>query len=164
MNGISLLRSGHDAWVRLTRRQGTGPAADSMACVDKAAVEMWVAGYERAWRTPGIEPLAELFTPDVTYVPSPWAQPIVGLSRLGLWWDAERAGPDEPFTMTSEVVAVDGKAAVVRIEVTYLLDDPSRWRDLWILRFDADGRCARFEEWPFAPNQPNGHRGAGMDA
>jgi ketosteroid isomerase-like protein len=133
------------------------PAAGSMACVDKAAVDRWVARYERAWRTPGIEPLAELFTPDVTYVPSPWAQPIVGLSLLGSWWDAERTGPDEPFTMTSEVVAVDGQTAVVRIEVDYQRDDPSRWRDLWILRFDADGRCARFEEWPFAPDQPDGH-------
>jgi ketosteroid isomerase-like protein len=128
-----------------------------MACVDKAAVERWVAGYERAWRTSGIEPLAELFSEDVTYVPSPWARPIVGLSRLGSWWDGERDGPGEPFTTTSEVVAVDGETAVVRIEVDYLRDDPARWRDLWILRFDAAGRCARFEEWPFAPGQPDGH-------
>lgn len=128
-----------------------------VARVDKDAVEKWVAGYERAWRTPGTDPLAELFSPDVSYLPSPWAQPIVGLRRLGPWWDAERAGPDEPFTMTSQVVAVDGDTAVVRIAVDYLGDDgPSRWRDLWIVRFDADGRCAAFEEWPFAPDQPDG--------
>ncbi|MFI0451358.1 nuclear transport factor 2 family protein [Actinomadura sp. 6N118] len=124
--------------------------------MERDAVERWVAGYERAWRTPGTEPLAELFTPEVSYLPSPWARPIVGLSRLGPWWSAERDGPDEPFTMTSEVVAVDGDTAVVRIEVAYQ-NDLSRWRDLWILRFDADGRCAEFEEWPFAPDQPDGH-------
>jgi ketosteroid isomerase-like protein len=128
-----------------------------MAGVDKDAVERWVARYERAWRTPGTAPLAELFSPDVSYLPSPWARPIVGLSRLGTWWDAERDGPDEPFTMTNEVVAVDGDSAVVRIEVDYQGDDPSRWRDLWILRFDADGRCVGFEEWPFALGQPDGH-------
>jgi hypothetical protein len=33
----------------------------------------------------------------------------------------------------------------------------SRWRDLWVLRFDADGRCTAFEEWPFVPDQPDGH-------
>ncbi|MBB4775972.1 nuclear transport factor 2 family protein [Actinomadura livida] len=125
--------------------------------MDRDAVGRWVAGYERAWRTSGTEPLAELFSPDVSYLPSPWAQPIVGLSRLGLWWDAERDGPDEPFTMTSEIVAVDGDRAVVRIEVEYLRDDLARWRDLWILRFDADGRCVHFEEWPFTPDQPDGH-------
>jgi ketosteroid isomerase-like protein len=128
-----------------------------MAGMDRDAVERWVADYERAWRTPGTGPLAELFSPDVSYVPSPWASPIVGLSRLGPWWDAERDGPDEPFTMTSETVAVDGDTAVVRIEVGYLGDDPARWRDLWILRFDTAGRCVRFEEWPFAPDQPDGH-------
>jgi hypothetical protein len=125
--------------------------------VDKDAVERWVAGYERAWRTPGTEPLAELFSPEVSYLPSPWAHPIVGLAKLGRWWEAERDGPDEPFAMASEVVAVDGDTAVVRIEVDYQGDDPSRWRDLWILRFDAGGRCVRFEEWPFAPDQPDGH-------
>ncbi|MEU5883365.1 nuclear transport factor 2 family protein [Spirillospora sp. NPDC047279] len=125
--------------------------------MDRDAVASWVAGYERAWRTPGPEPLAELFSSDVSYLPSPWASPIVGLSRLALWWDAERDGPEEPFTLTTEVVAVDGDTAVVRIWVDYLHDDPSRWRDLWILRFDADGRCVRFEEWPFAPDQPDGH-------
>jgi hypothetical protein len=128
-----------------------------MAGMDRETVERWVAGYERAWRTPGTEPLAELFSPDVSYLPSPWAHPIVGLSRLGPWWDAERDGPDEPFTIMSEVVAVDGDTAVVRIQVDYLRDDPSRWRDLWILRFDTAGRCVRFEEWPFAPDQPDGH-------
>jgi hypothetical protein len=128
-----------------------------MTGVDRDAVTRWVAGYERAWRTPGIELLAALFSPDILYLPSPWALPIVGLSRLGSWWDAERDGADEPFTMTSKVVAVDGDTAVVRTEIDYLRDDPSRWRDLWILRFDADGRCVEFEEWPFALDQPNGH-------
>jgi SnoaL-like domain len=128
-----------------------------MESVDRAAVDRWVAGYERAWRTPGTEQLGELFSPDVSYLPSPWAPPLIGLAQLGPWWDDERDGPDEPFTMTSEVVAVDGDTAVVRIEVDYLRDDPSRWRDLWILRFDADGRCVGFEEWPFAPHQPDGH-------
>ncbi|HEY8526801.1 MAG TPA: nuclear transport factor 2 family protein [Acidimicrobiales bacterium] len=125
--------------------------------MDRAAVEAWVAGYERAWRTAGTEPLAELFTPDVSYFMSPWREPVEGLDRLGPWWESEREGPDEPFTMTSEVVAVDGDTAVVRVAVEYHRDPPTRWRDLWVLRFDGEGRCRVFEEWPFAPGQPDGH-------
>ncbi|MFD0856917.1 nuclear transport factor 2 family protein [Actinomadura adrarensis] len=125
--------------------------------MDRAAVQRWVAGYERAWRTQGTEPLAGLFSPDVSYLPSPWARPITGLPRLATWWDAERDGPDEPFTMTSEIVALDGPTAVVRVEVEYTQDPPSQWRDLWVLRFDTEGRCTHFEEWPFAPDQPDGH-------
>src|SRR5687768_11615796 len=85
--------------------------------VDRADVERWVAGYERAWRSPGTDALAEVFTPDVTYLVSPWAEPLVGLDRLGPWWEGARDGPDEAFTMRSEVVAVEGDTAVVRVAV-----------------------------------------------
>ena len=53
------------------------------------------------------------------------------------------------------LVAVDGQVAVVRVAVHY--DDGQRWRDLWLLNFDEEGRCEHFEEWPFAPDQPDGH-------
>jgi hypothetical protein len=69
-------------------------------------------------------------------------------------WQATRASADEPFTMTSEVVAVDGDVAVARIEVHYDEPRPHEYRDLWIMRFAPDGRCAAFEEWPFWPGQP----------
>lgn len=114
-----------------------------------------MAGYERAWRSPGTDALAALFTPDVSYRVSPWAEPLRGLDRLAAFWEEGRDGPDEEFTMTSEVVAVDGDVAVVRVSVEY--GRGRDWRDLWVLRYDADGRCAAFEEWPFAPSQDDGH-------
>jgi hypothetical protein len=119
-------------------------------------VTAWVAAYERLWRSPGTEQLGELFTDDATYLMSPWEEPSRGLAAIGELWEVERDGPDEPFTMTSEVVAVDGAVAVVRAEVEYAATG-NRWRDLWILRFDEAGRCEAFEEWPFAPDQPDGH-------
>jgi ketosteroid isomerase-like protein len=125
--------------------------------VDREHVERWVADYERAWRSPGTADLAELFAPDATYLPSPWADPVAGAADLAAFWDAERQGPDEVFAMTHEVVAVEGDTAVVRVAVDYGEPVTARWRDLWVVRFDADGRCAAFEEWPFAPGQPDGH-------
>ena len=119
-------------------------------------VDVWVSGYERAWRTSGTELLAGLFTDDVHYRPSPWREPSVGLAALSRAWAEGRDGPGEEFTMTYEVVAVDGWLAVVRVAVTYRLP-LRRWRDLWVLRFTGDGRVAAFEEWPFAPDQPDGH-------
>jgi len=121
--------------------------------MDRAAVEEWVAGYERAWRTAGTELLNELFTSDASYLRSPWADPIVGMADLARFWDAEREGPDEEFTMLSDVVAVEGATAVVRVFVEYGPPDASSWRDLWVLIFEENGRCTRFEEWPFAPQR-----------
>jgi len=123
--------------------------------VDHSDVERWLESYERAWRAPGTEALAELFSPAATYSPSPWARAVEGLADIARFWEDERTGPDEQFAMTHEVVAVDGSTAVVRVSVDYATD--SRWRDLWVIRFDADGRCSAFEEWPFAPGQPDGH-------
>jgi ketosteroid isomerase-like protein len=125
--------------------------------VDHDAVRRWVTRYEEVWRTPGVDGVGSLFTDRATYLTSPWAPPVTGLAGISALWDAERDGPDEPFTMTSEVVAVDGDAAVVRVEVHYTGDEPQAWRDLWVLRFAADGRCSHFEEWPIAP--PRGSAG-----
>jgi hypothetical protein len=125
--------------------------------VDRSDVERWVAAYERAWRTPGTGVLAELFTADVSYLPSPWARPVEGLAALAQFWDTERDGPDEEFSMTSDVVAVDGATAVVRLAVDYGATGESRWRDLWVIELDGDGRCRHFEEWPFSPHQRDGH-------
>jgi nuclear transport factor 2 (NTF2) superfamily protein len=116
----------------------------------------WVRMYESAWRSPGTDQLAGLFTEDATYRVSPWADPLRGLDVISEMWESERVGHDEEFTMTSEVVALDGPVAVVRAEVEYAATG-NRWRDLWILRFAPDGRCAAFEEWPIAPDEPDGH-------
>jgi hypothetical protein len=57
--------------------------------------------------------------------------------------------------MTTEIVAVEGSTAVVRVYVDYA--DGERSRDLWLLELNDEGRCDHFEEWPFAPDQDDGH-------
>lgn len=116
-------------------------------------VEAWLARYERAWRTAGTTLLGELFTVDATYQQSPYAERLVGLAAIAAMWEAEREGPDEGFTMASAVLAFDGNVAVVRVEVAYEQALPREYRDLWVIQFANDGRCAAFEEWPFWPGQ-----------
>ena len=65
----------------------------------RTAAEKWVADYERAWRTSGTGLLAELFVPDASYLPSPWAHSVEGLDAIARFWEAERDGHDEEFTM-----------------------------------------------------------------
>jgi hypothetical protein len=124
--------------------------------VERTAIESWIERYERLWRTEGTDGLPGLFTVDATYLPSPWAEPVRGLNALAEFWDEERDGSDEGFTLTAEVVAVEGDVGVARVEVTY--EAGEAWRDLWVIRLDPDGRCRVFEEWPFSPAQPDGHQ------
>jgi SnoaL-like domain len=117
--------------------------------VTRIEFEDWIAAYERAWRTPGTDALDELFTSGATYRTAPFREPHRGLAAVKRLWEAEREGADEPFTMTSDVVAVEGDTGVARVHVVYE-DPPAEWLDLWIVRLEG-GRCAAFEEWPFAP-------------
>ena len=122
--------------------------------VDRGRIAEWVADYERAWRTAGTDQLAELFTPDATYLTTPFAEPVRGLDAIAELWEEEREGPDEEFTLQSEIVAVEGDTGVVRLEVRYGEPHHRTYRDIWIVRLDRDGRCVYFEEWPFWPDQP----------
>ena len=126
--------------------------------IDRAMVSRWLAGYEAAWRAPGTEGLAGLFTSDATYLQSPYEQPVTGLDAIKRMWEEERESPDEVFTLASGIVAVDGPWAVVRAEVCYGDPPGQEYRDLWVIRFADDGRCTWFEEWPYWPGRPHSAR------
>ncbi|MFU8855237.1 nuclear transport factor 2 family protein [Micromonospora sp. SL1-18] len=121
----------------------------------------WIAAYEHAWRTQGTEVLATIFTAEASYLQGPYQRPIIGLPAIARMWEDERDGPGEVFQMTSEVVAVEGDTAVVRVAVRYGDPVDQEYRDLWIIRFAEDGRCSSFEEWPFWPAQPTTAHPAG---
>jgi hypothetical protein len=78
---------------------------------------------------------------------------VVGLEDIRVMWEGDRDGPDEVFTLSTEIVAVEGLAAVVRALVHYGNPPRREYADLWLLHFDADGRCAWFEEWPYWPGR-----------
>jgi ketosteroid isomerase-like protein len=121
---------------------------------DHAAVSRWVTAYETAWRTPGTDALPGIFTDDASYRQAPYQAPVVGLEAIRRMWDQERDGPEEVFTLATEILAVDGPTAVVRAEVRYGDPVSQEYRDLWVMRLGDDGRCSLFEEWPFWPERP----------
>jgi hypothetical protein len=131
--------------------------------MDRGGVSAWIELYERAWRTAGTQLLDDLFAPEATYRTAPYEEPFRGLPAIKAMWEEGRSGPEEVFAMRSEPVAVDGDTAVARVEVHY--GDPvvQEYRDLWVMRFDAAGRCTHFEEWPFWPKGARGGWHAGPE-
>ena len=121
---------------------------------DRVLVSRWLADYEAAWRAPDTDGLAGIFTEDAAYRHSPYAEPVAGLDAIKRMWDQERDGPDEIFTLATEILAVDGPVAVVRAEVRYGNPVHQEYRDLWIMQIGGDGRCTWFEEWPYWPGRP----------
>lgn len=84
--------------------------------MDRDTVMRWVAKYERAWREDDVSAVDALFTADARYPTSPYGEPEVGHEAIRSFW-LDDAG--EVFSMTAEPVAVDGRNAVVRVEVCY---------------------------------------------
>ena len=118
----------------------------------------WVADYERAWRSGGVSAVPRLFTEHASYRTSPYEAPKVGSAEIQAFWLDDE---DRTFSVSAEPVAVEGRAAVVRLEVRYLEPVAQEYRDLWVLRFAPDGRVADFEEWAYWPGRPYS---AGPDA
>jgi ketosteroid isomerase-like protein len=120
--------------------------------VDRDGVMRWVAEYERAWRDADLDGVTRLFTDDVRYLVSPYAEPKVGHDEVRAFW-ADDVG--RRFSVAAEPVAVEGRDAVVRLEVRYETPAVQEYRDIWILRFADDGRVEHFEEWAFWPDKPH---------
>lgn len=119
--------------------------------MDRDGVMAWVGHYERAWRARDAAAVDALFTPGASYRRSPYEAAEVGHERLRrLWLDDD----GEPFTMSADPVAVEGRAAVVRLEVRYGRPVRQEYRDLWVLHFADDGRVEEFEEWAYWPGRP----------
>jgi ketosteroid isomerase-like protein len=111
----------------------------------------WVAEYERAWRSGDVSGVTGLFTEDVRYRTSPYAEPKVGRAEVRAFWLDDEG---RTFSVTAEPIAVEGRDAVVRLEVRYGDPVPQDYRDLWVLRFAPDGRVEDFEEWAYWPDKP----------
>jgi ketosteroid isomerase-like protein len=120
--------------------------------MDRDEVMGWVARYVKAWREHDARAVEQIFTEDVRYRPSPYAPAMEGHDAVKAFW----LDDDDPvFTIDASPVAIEGTDAVVRAEVRY--GDPvhQEYRDLWVLRFAADGRVAAFEEWAYWPGKPH---------
>ena len=77
----------------------------------------------------------------------PYEETVHGLEALAALWEDERRSAEEEFELEATVVAVDGDVGVARVDVRYGPPDPREYKEVWMVRFDGDGRCESFQEW-----------------
>ena len=106
----------------------------------------WLDAYVDAWRTYDRAAIEALFSEDATYLHHPWDEPLVGRDAIvNDWID----NPDEAGTWAAEyrpwiVNGTDGVATGVS---RYDDQDGQReYHNVFLCRFDADGRCREFTE------------------
>ena len=108
-------------------------------------LDRWMDGYVLAWSTNDAEQISALFAEDAVYDPQTESGEHNGLGEIIAWW--QEIGDDEdnwefewlPLVETDDLAVVTGR--------TRYLEPPLSYRNLFVIRFDEDGRCYDFTEW-----------------
>jgi hypothetical protein len=125
--------------------------------MDRATAQRWLDDYVSAWKSYDRDDIGALFADDVAYRFHPYDEPLVGREAVVDAWlgESSAAGSstrDAPGTYDAHYTpyAVDGDTVVARGTSVYQ-DHPDgpvtrTYDNCFLIRFDADGRCAEFTE------------------
>ena len=117
-------------------------------------VTNWVDGYRRAWLSNDPDDIRALFSEDAEYYRTVTDEPWRGHEQIVEQWLANANGPDDT-TWEWEHVAEEGDTAVIR-GVTDYPKIKHVYDNVWILRFDGEGRVREFTDWWIARGASNG--------
>ena len=118
--------------------------------LERAHVQAWLDAYADAWKTNDPRAIGDLFGEDASYYYTPYSPPIQGRTAIVSAWLDDR---DMPGTYDGryEPLVVEGDRAVAHGHSRYLEADGSTLRtefaNIFVLRFDEDGRCTEYREW-----------------
>ncbi len=113
--------------------------------MDRAGFQDWLDRYVAAWRSGKAEDIGDLFSEDVVYSYRPYTEPVRGRDAVVADW---LRSPDDPGSWDAEYhpVAVEGDTGVSIGESRYPHEDKT-YSNVFVVRFDGDGRCREFREW-----------------
>ncbi len=127
--------------------------------MDRAAVQSWLDRYTDAWKSYEPEAIGSLFSEDATYRYHPHDgddEIVHGRDAIVRDWtepDGNASTRDAPGTYDAryEPYAIDGDRAVAVGWSAYYADATQArvertYDNVFLLRFDADGRCSEFTE------------------
>jgi ketosteroid isomerase-like protein len=114
------------------------------APVDVEGLQAWMDRYVEAWRTYDAAAIGDLFSEDARYYTHPFRDPWQGRDEIVKGWDED---PDAPKSWEAryEALAAEGDVGVARGWTRY--DDGKEYGNLFVIRFDQDGRAREFTEF-----------------
>jgi ketosteroid isomerase-like protein len=127
--------------------------------MDRSTVQAWLDRYVGAWKAYDRASIADLFADDATYRYHPYddgddvARGREAIVRDWIEPSGDASGRDEPGSYDAhyEPFAVDGDRAVAVGASSYWTDETRStlrqvYDNVFLLRFDDDGRCTEFTE------------------
>ena len=108
----------------------------------------WLERYVTAWRSRDPRDIGDLFSVDARYSFRAGTEVADGREAIVGAWGAHDS--DDPWEAAYGPLAIDGEVRVARGRTRYFRRDGSlghEYSNIFVCRFDADGRCAEFTEW-----------------
>ncbi len=105
----------------------------------------WMEAYIEAWGSNDDHDIAALFAPDAVYDPQTAHGEQHGLDEIIAWWQEVGDEPDNwdfewlPLVETEDMAVITG--------ITRYEEPAASYRNLFVIRFDEEGRCTDFTEW-----------------
>lgn len=137
--------------------------------MDRPALQAWLDRYVEAWKSYDPDAIGALFGEDATYRYHPYDaddQVIRGRDAIVRDWivpDGNASTRDEPDSYDAhyEPYAIDGDRAVAAGSSRYWTDGTrsqlqATFDNVYLLRFDDDGRCVEFSEYFMKRPDPAG--------
>jgi ketosteroid isomerase-like protein len=119
--------------------------------MDKRLFQGWLDRYVAAWQSYDAAAIGDLFSADATYRYHPWdAEPVRGRDAIVTDW-VDNRDAEGSWRASYTAVACDGDACVATGTSDYLTEDRASvdktYHNVFITRFDGDGRCSDFTEY-----------------
>jgi hypothetical protein len=118
--------------------------------LERATVAGWLESYVQAWKTYDPDMIGNLFGEDATYAYDPFSEPVRGRAAIVASWLENQDAPGT-YDGQYEPLFLAGNQAVANGHSLYFEQDGStlraEWNNLFVLRFDEDGRCIDYREW-----------------
>jgi ketosteroid isomerase-like protein len=114
-----------------------------------AALETWLAGYERAWEQRDASLAVALFTENARYHEMPFDEPKMGRKGIREYW-ATVTADQRDVQFDSQVLAVQGNTGVAHWSAKFRSQSTGATLELdgvFVLEFDASGLCSSLREW-----------------
>lgn len=115
-------------------------------------LERWMEGYVTAWQSNDPQLVTDLFSEDAVYDPQTADGELHGRAEIVEWWLGVGDDPDNwdfewlPLVETDDLAVVTGR--------TRYQEPAASYRNLFVIRFDEEGRCRDFTEWYIEEEDP----------
>ena len=109
----------------------------------------WLDRYVAAWRSGDPDDIGDLFSEDVTYSQTGGQTVVEGRAAVVKDWLEASYEPELSWEAAYEPLAIEDQVYVGVGSTRYLREDGSRedFSNIFVCRFDQDGRCTELREW-----------------